>query len=174
MINKCLFCNKTYTPVNRGKRGREQKYCSVSCGLRSHKSQNLGNKFSDDTKKMMRERMIGNKYGFQKGHIPTNYLQDRSLVKHQEDRNNPRYKEWRHKCARRDRFKCKINNKNCCGKISVHHILGFTEHPELRYEINNGITLCKFHHPIKREDEKKLIPIFTEIIRNDYIVPLSK
>lgn len=35
---------------------------------------------------------------------------------------------------------------------------------ETRYEINNGITLCHFHHPRKREKEKELSPFFQELI----------
>lgn len=49
-------------------------------------------------------------------------------------------------------------------KRTVHHILGFKEHPELRYDINNGITLCHFHHPRKKEEEKRLIPTFMELV----------
>ncbi len=46
----------------------------------------------------------------------------------------------------------------------VHHILGFTAYPELRYEINNGITLCQAHHPLKRAEEKRLAPVFQELV----------
>ena len=97
------------------------------------------------------------------------WIKDRSLVKHQEDRNNPEYKQWRLKVYKRDNYKCVINNCDCSGRIIAHHILSFTYYPELRYEINNGITLCRFHHPIKREEERQSIPIF-----NDYILSLSK
>ena len=54
------------------------------------------------------------------------------------------------------------------GNVVAHHILGFAQYPELRYEVNNGITLCHFHHPRKRIDEEKLIPVLkglVEVIR---------
>ena len=40
----------------------------------------------------------------------------------------------------------------------------FGKWPELRYDINNGITLCHFHHPIVREEEKRLIPTYKELV----------
>jgi len=35
------------------------------------------------------------------------------------------------------------------------------------YEVNNGITLCHFHHPRKRKDEIKLSPYFMELIKTN-------
>ncbi len=57
-------------------------------------------------------------------------------------------------------------NSDCYGKIVVHHILGWTAFPELRYKEDNGIALCKFHHPRKRADEARLSPYFQELIKN--------
>jgi hypothetical protein len=68
------------------------------------------------------------------------------------------------KVYERDSWKCKINNKNCCGRIEVHHILSWFDYPELRYNINNGITLCHAHHPERRAEEKRLIPKFKELV----------
>jgi len=35
---------------------------------------------------------------------------------------------------------------------------------QLRYNIKNGITLCHFHHPKKRMEEKRLIPFFQGVV----------
>ena len=61
---------------------------------------------------------------------------------------------------------CKINNQDCKGNLEIHHILGYMEHPELRYEVNNGISLCQFHHPRKRSEEKRLSPYFQKLVAN--------
>jgi hypothetical protein len=79
-------------------------------------------------------------------------------------RNNNEYKIWRQKVWKRDNFKCKIDNQDCSGRIIAHHVLGWAKYPELRYEVNNGITLCLAHHPRRRAEEKQLIPIFQELI----------
>ena len=74
------------------------------------------------------------------------------------------YNEWRMSVYKRDNFKCKMSNEDCSGKIEAHHILSFTKFPELRYEINNGITLCQAHHPRKRAEEARLAPVFQDMV----------
>lgn len=74
------------------------------------------------------------------------------------------YNTWRTSVYKRDDFKCKIGNEDCDGKIEAHHILSFTKYPELRYEINNGITLCRKHHPRKMAEEVRLAPVFQDIV----------
>lgn len=73
--------------------------------------------------------------------------------------------EWVKVCRLRDNNKCKIGNQDCCGPLNVHHILPWRDYPELRYDVNNGITLCRFHHPLKYLEEIKLVPVFTNLIR---------
>jgi hypothetical protein len=64
----------------------------------------------------------------------------------------------------RDGWKCRNSNLECSGRLVAHHILSWRASPELRYEVNNGITLCHFHHPHKRNDEMRLAPFFQELV----------
>jgi 5-methylcytosine-specific restriction endonuclease McrA len=114
-----------------------------------------GFKVSELTREKMIKAKMGNKNRF---------IKDRSLVKIQDERNNPIYKQWRYQVFKRDRHICRISNNNCNGKVVVHHILPWRDYPELRYNINNGITLCQFHHPHKRIDEQRLIPTFRSMV----------
>lgn len=86
------------------------------------------------------------------------------VVKTADGRNDTEYRIWRKRVWLRDGFKCVIANQDCAGRIEAHHILGWSSHPELRYEINNGITLCRAHHPIVRAEEKRLAPFFMELV----------
>ena len=50
---------------------------------------------------------------------------------------------WRNLIFKRDNYKCKIcENK----KIEAHHLNSYTNYPQERFNINNGITLCKDCH----------------------------
>lgn len=82
-----------------------------------------------------------------------------------EYRNSPISKEWASEVKNRDGWKCRIANQECEGKVYAHHILTWKDYPELRYEVNNGITLCHAHHPRARAEEVRLAPVFTEIVR---------
>ena len=67
-------------------------------------------------------------------------------------RNSKEYSRWRMAVFTRDNFICQ-----CCHdiskanrrKIKAHHILNFSEHEELRFDVSNGITICDTcHNPI--------------------------
>ena len=107
---------------------------------------------------------IGQKRPSMTGENNPRWIKDRTKIKHQEDRNNPEYKQWRTHIWLRDNFKCKIANPECKGRIEAHHIKVWKEYPKLRYQISNGITLCHFHHPKRREDEKRLEQYFIGLV----------
>lgn len=96
------------------------------------------------------------------------YIVDRTklaiLSNGEEYRNSPASREWALQVKNRDEWSCRIADNNCDRKMVAHHILPWRDFPELRYEVNNGITLCHFHHPRKRKDEMKLIPTFQELV----------
>lgn len=94
-----------------------------------------------------------------------NWIHDRSKIK-LGDRNlhDPLTKQWRKQVKDRDNYKCRIADNNCAGRLEVHHILRWSKFPELRYEVNNGITLCHFHHPRKINDEMTLSPYFQQLV----------
>lgn len=60
------------------------------------------------------------------------------------DRNSDGYKKWRKKVFVRDNFQC----QNCGTKknLQAHHIKPWALYEELRYDLKNGITLCRSCH----------------------------
>lgn len=66
-------------------------------------------------------------------------------------RNNSEYKEWRTKVFERDNYTCQ-----CCGKhggeLNAHHLYNFAQYSELKYNVDNGITICPKCHLIKYPD----------------------
>ncbi len=136
--------------------------------IEKNRLNHLGKKASQETILKMKIRMTGEgnpMYG-KSGILSPVWIENREDVKiipNQERRSNP-YLFWRKSVCNRDSWKCRIDNKECDGKLEVHHILGFKAHPELRYDINNGITLCHFHHPRKRSEEANLSPFFQKLV----------
>jgi len=145
---------------------------------------NKGKIMSEETRKKMSESKKGDKNpakiletrqkiskahkGLMVGKKNWRWVKDRTKLQKYGDDNKDRrssaYRNWRMQIWLRDNFKCKIANQDCNGKIEAHHILGYTEYAELRYEINNGITLCHAHHPRERAKEKRLVPIFQGLV----------
>lgn len=89
---------------------------------------------------------------------------DRSLFKKRDDRKSQSHTDWLFAVRERDSYQCKMLNDDCDGILEAHHILSWREYPELRYDINNGILLCKHHHPRKYSEEKRLSPYFTGLV----------
>ncbi len=148
-----------------------------------------GKHLSEETKRKMSESRKGRKLSEKhkiniskakkgkanvhcKGKNSWNWIEDRTkLAKYlngNEYRNSPASREWALSVKIRDGFKCRIADNNCKGKVIAHHIFSWKDFPNLRYNINNGISLCLAHHPRRRAEEKRLIPFLQEL------VPVSK
>ena len=60
------------------------------------------------------------------------------------DRNSAQYREWRSSVFLRDGFRCvKCGTKK---DIQAHHIKAWKKNKQLRYVIDNGVTLCRKCH----------------------------
>ena len=57
------------------------------------------------------------------------------------------YEIWRSEVYKRDNWTCRLCEKHCQRKnIIAHHLNNFADYPELRFNINNGLTLCRECH----------------------------
>lgn len=125
--------------------------------------------FSKEHKEKISESHKGDKnpsWG-KRGEKSLKYIKDRTLLKKTDHRANTANWEWKRQCKKRDKNKCRIADGNCKGQLEIHHILSYKEYPELRYDINNGITMCHFHHPRSKEKERQMIPILKIIIESN-------
>lgn len=59
-------------------------------------------------------------------------------------------RDWRKKVYERDDYTCQE-----CGqrgvRLEVHHIKSFTHYPDIRWDINNGLTLCYKCHQLTKK-----------------------
>ena len=70
------------------------------------------------------------------------------------------FKLWREAVFKRDKYTCvKCGVRNGNGKrvvLNADHIKRFADFPKLRFDINNGQTLCKECHLLKTQEEGKV------------------
>jgi hypothetical protein len=87
---------------------------------------------------------------YQKGHVPTHspFVKGHIPVTkgkfYGNTRGTSRNLAWKASVKERDGFKCQK-----CGtedRLDCHHIKPWKTYPDLRFEISNGITLCKVCH----------------------------
>lgn len=131
----------------------------------------LGKKRSLETIKKMSTALLGKKMPQVGGEKHWNWVKDRMLLQDShKDRKGALSKDWCKRVKSRDEYKCRISNNDCDGQLEAHHILSWRDHPELRYELNNGVTLCHFHHPKKRVDEVNLIPFFQGLVMKETVL----
>ncbi len=123
---------------------------------------NKGKKVSPELSIKMRESALKR---FKNKENHPRYKKDRdSLCKNEKKHLDYKYKTWMLAVKKRDSFICRLNSNKCKGRLEAHHIFDWKNYPELRYIINNGITLCQTHHPLGRVKEKRMIPIFMELL----------
>ena len=167
----CKQCSKSFT-IPKWRENKAQ-FCSVSCarswqmaGVKHHQWKGGKPKCLDCGKQLSN---YNNKYCVEHGRVigvrNGKWIADRMLLKDDHrDRGGQLHRDWSKRVKNRDGWKCKISNHDCEGKVVAHHILGWSSYPELRYELNNGITLCHAHHPRKRAEEKLMIPVFQGLL----------
>lgn len=57
------------------------------------------------------------------------------------ERRNYKAKKWRDAVKERDGYQC-VHCGETEGRLHAHHVKSWKSHPELRYEVSNGMTLC--------------------------------
>lgn len=95
-----------------------------------------GWKMSDESKQKIRDSKTGSKNPSWKGGITP----ERKKAYFSSD-----YKLWRKSVFERDNYTCKICG-SVGGELNADHIKPWALYQELRYDINNGRTLCKECH----------------------------
>lgn len=107
-----------------------------------HSKRMTGRKLSTETRIKLSLCHLGSKSYLWKGGItPIN-----RLIRHSME-----YRLWRNSIFERDNYTCQICGKNKC-YLEAHHIKRFCEYPNSRFDVNNGVTLCKSCHNLTKSE----------------------
>jgi 5-methylcytosine-specific restriction endonuclease McrA len=97
----------------------------------------LGKKHSIETRRKLSQYNCGNKSHLWRGGITK--INDKL-------RTSIEYRLWREAVFARDSWTCQVCKKRGGVYLNAHHIKRFASFPELRFAIDNGVTLCKLCH----------------------------
>jgi len=100
--------------------------------------------FTAEHKKKLSEGKRGSKCHLWRGGV----TKENKLI-----RSGYEYREWRIKVFKRDNWTCQVCKK-IGGDLEAHHIKPFAKFKELRFELDNGVTLCKLCHSIVDDDRR--------------------
>ena len=120
-------------------------YCSASCRSKHTNlvfgNPNKGRRYSDEQKLLLSQAHIGLQSGSNHPRWKGGTTTERSRMMSRYE-----YRQWRSAVFQRDNFTCQRCGVGGGCFVMAHHMKPWSEFPDLRYDINNGITLCKACH----------------------------
>ena len=164
----CKKCRIEY------RKSHDEEYMGFKKGHKWHGSKPwLGKKFSEQHKNNISKANKGNP-NLIKANIKTainhqgeNHWNWKGGVTEelQKIRHSKEYDNWRFAVYARDKFCCRECEKKCNAKeIVAHHIKSFKDFPKLRFEVKNGVTLCRSCHKIEHEEIGSKTRFKTEVM----------
>jgi hypothetical protein len=55
---------------------------------------------------------------------------------------------WAERVKKRDGYTCRMPDANCKGELHSHHMIPKKMAPSKKYDVDNGICLCAYHHKL--------------------------
>lgn len=183
MLKICLYCNKEYR--TRKSQLKRTKFCCKDCKIRYFKGKHLSpksefkkglipwnkgkkNPYTPEVITKMRIAKLGKKLGKMSVlHRIKHSLGALSGEKspawrggvtkeNEKQRKSLKYQLWRSDIFERDNYTCVACGIRG-GILNADHIQSYAIFPDLRFDINNGQTLCIRCHNIKTKEDMKFI-----------------
>ena len=83
---------------------------------------------------------------FERGENHPHYNPNITQEEREQERSYSEYKDWRKEVYERDNYTCQCCGDNKGHNLNAHHIYGYTEHKDLRTDVDNAVTLCEDCH----------------------------
>ena len=158
----CEQCGAAYhTSKKHGRRNKH--FCSKVCGAewlrgkklssehreslsRAKKGRAIPHLHTQEVRDKISQSLIGKPQPWNRGPNHPLYKDGGTAnVARQKAMGRVEYKEWRRQVFARDDFTCQ-----CCGqrggRLQAHHIKEWSASPDLRFDVSNGVTLCRSCH----------------------------
>lgn len=129
----------------KGSKMSEESRQKMSAAAKARPSNRIGKKHSEETKarisEITKERTPRGDahYAYRHGAFQRNL----SL------RRQPQYIAWRNAVFARDSYKCRDCGDDRGGNLRAHHDKPIATHPELAFDVANGVTLCHPCHELR-------------------------
>jgi hypothetical protein len=155
----CPECEKEFylrpSLINRS----GKNYCSIDCRSRAHRNPitekpclHCGGLFERERNQTSQQWNL-RKYCSEKCRVeaappPTFFGEDNPRFKGETARRRRRegpHRVWRQSVLARDNAQCQRCGETD-GVLVAHHLLSWEDHPELRFDVDNGLTLCEPCH----------------------------
>ena len=132
----------TFVSPLKGKRMSVESRKKMSQAARRRKSNRLGRRHTPETRRkisqIVRERAARGK--------ACHSFKDGKVADRRGQRFSAEYKRWRFDVFAKDGFVCQQCGDSRGGNLQAHHVKSFSDHPELRFVVENGITICEKCH----------------------------
>lgn len=146
-VDACEICGEPFLALSYS--GNKQ-FCSNKCAGKSKRGSN--NVF---TRPEVRKKLKQVDRSYMTGENNLNWKGGKYTT---EERYQIRIEltEWRKEIFERDDYTCQLCGKRGNGYLNAHHIKPFSDYPELRLDLDNGITLCADCHNLTKGGKEKL------------------
>ncbi len=148
--NKSNYCSPSCGYIGRSKKYQGEKHWgtgkSLSLEIRKKmgaskvgdKHYLWGKRLKRETREKISKANSGENSGKWKGGITSIHSKVRKTIE---------YTDWRNSVYARDGYLCQVCGRNS-GKLNAHHHMPFAKYPELRFDVDNGITLGNDCHKL--------------------------
>lgn len=140
---KCHICNQLYS--TKPYRADTSKFCSNECRWAGVEIDPWKNKEVRSHSQEVREKISKHQRDNpRRGELAYNWKGGTGTERHQA-MGRIEYKQWRSAVFARDNYTCQVCSQYG-GYLHADHIETWADNPSLRYDINNGRTVCRACH----------------------------
>jgi len=143
-VRNALFCSRHCYTAWRTGRSLGDAHCAALSAAKIGKP--IPHLHNEAVRKKISAALTGKPQPWLRGPKHPNYKDGgKAAWARQKAMGRTEYKTWRRAVFERDSYTCRQ-----CGQISgavqAHHIKPWAKYPDMRYDVDNGVTLCKRCH----------------------------